>query len=76
MAKCFCVVGQGVPVRMSDADAFEVVVRDRDGEYCPKHVWKSGDRHIARLVTDPKGHRVSESGVTTLQTHHQHKRRA
>lgn len=41
MAKCFRVVGQGVPVRMSDEDAFQVVVRDHDGEYCPKHVWRA-----------------------------------
>jgi hypothetical protein len=39
MAKCVRVVGQGVPVRMSDEDAFQVVERDHDGEYCSKNVW-------------------------------------
>jgi hypothetical protein len=38
--KCIQVVGQGVPVRLSDADAYQIVVRDHDGDYCPKHVWK------------------------------------
>jgi hypothetical protein len=62
MAKCFQLVGQGVPVRMSDADAFQVVVRDHDGQYCPKSVWKrerasayrtkQGDNCIAKLVGD------------------------
>jgi hypothetical protein len=40
MAKCIRVVGQGVPVRMSDADAFQVVIRDLDGEYCTKQFWR------------------------------------
>lgn len=60
MAKCIRVVGQGVPVRMSDADAFQIVERDKDGEYCPKSVVKAerltayrierGDKCLARLV--------------------------
>jgi hypothetical protein len=40
MAKCVRVAGQGVPTRMSDDDAFQVVDRDRDGEYCSKTVYK------------------------------------
>lgn len=40
MAKCFQLVGQGIPVRMSNADAFQIVDRDKDGQYCPKSVWK------------------------------------
>jgi hypothetical protein len=40
MAKCIQIVGQGIPVRMSDADAFQVVERDHDGEYCSKNVFK------------------------------------
>lgn len=40
MAKCFQLVGQGVPVRMSDDDAFQIVEREFDGQYCPKSVWK------------------------------------
>lgn len=40
MAKCFQVVGQGVPVRMSDDDAFQIVDRDKDGQYCSKKFWR------------------------------------
>jgi hypothetical protein len=40
MAKCFQLVGQGTPVRMSDADAFQIVNRESDGQYCPKSVWR------------------------------------
>ena len=40
MAKCFQVVGQGVPVRMSDEDAFQIVDRDKDGQYCSKKLWR------------------------------------
>lgn len=39
--KCFRLVGQGIPTRMSDADARQVVEIDKDGEYCPKSAWKS-----------------------------------
>lgn len=38
--KCIRVVGQGVPIRMSDEDAFQWVERDGDGEYCSKSFWK------------------------------------
>jgi hypothetical protein len=38
--KCVQVVGQGIPVRLSDDDAFQIVRRDFDGEYCPKRVFK------------------------------------
>jgi hypothetical protein len=37
--KCIQVVGQGIPVRMSDADAAQVIA-EGDGEYCAKAVWK------------------------------------
>jgi hypothetical protein len=40
MAKCIRVVGQGVPVRMSDEDAHRVVTIDGDGEYCSKGFWR------------------------------------
>ena len=79
MAKCFQVVGQGVPVRMSDADAFQVVERDDDGQYCPKSVWKKerdgdyrknrGDSCLYKLVNG------ESSMVPSLQRHDQHKRR-
>jgi hypothetical protein len=78
MAKCFQVVGQGIPVRMSDADAFQVVDRDKDGQYCPKHVWKerrdgayskeNGLTCLAKLV----GTRIMN--VDTLQRNLQHRR--
>lgn len=38
--KCIQLVGQGVPVRLSDKDARQIVVLDHDGAYCPKHIWK------------------------------------
>lgn len=47
MAKCFQVVGQGVPVRMSDDDAFQVVVRDSDGQYCSKAHWREWHQRLA-----------------------------
>lgn len=71
MAKCIQVVGQGIPVRMSDEDAFQVVVRDHDGEYCPKSVWRSTEaKLIARLVGD------KISATRTLARHDQHGRHA
>jgi hypothetical protein len=77
MAKCLRVVGQGRLVRMSDEDAHEVVVRDNDGEYCPKSEWKKertdADDRVAELRTGPKGRRVI-ADAETLQTHRQHKR--
>lgn len=38
--KCIRIVGQGVPIRVPDADAFQIIVRDLDGEYCPKKFWR------------------------------------
>jgi len=76
MAKCFQVVGQGIPVRMSDEDAFQIVDRDRDGQYCPKHVWKAhrasvkeGDNCLAKLV----GNKIMPT--RTLARSDQHARR-
>jgi hypothetical protein len=78
MAKCFRVVGQGVPVRTSDDDAHRVVVLEGDGEYCPKHVWKAerdsayrverGDNCLRKCV----GARIVETD--TLHRNMQHKR--
>jgi hypothetical protein len=39
--KCVQVVGQGVPIRLSDDEAFQLVHNDKDGEYCSKSFWKS-----------------------------------
>lgn len=75
MAKCIRVVGQGVPVRMSDDDAFQVVVRDGDGEYCSKRFFKDwkrpaeGDTGIRKLV----GNKISET--RTLARNLQHSRK-
>ena len=79
MAKCFQVVGQGVPVRMSDADAFQVADRDHDGQYCPKSVWRAerasayrverGDNCLRKLV----GNKITPTA--SLQRNLQHKRR-
>jgi hypothetical protein len=61
--KCVQIVGQGIPVRLSDDDAFQIVERDKDGEYCPKHVWKEfydateNRRLVARI--DSKGRIVN-----------------
>jgi hypothetical protein len=41
MAKCVQVVGQGVPSRLSDDDAFQIVERDHDGQYCSKAIWRN-----------------------------------
>ena len=40
MAKCVRMVGQGVPVRMSNEDAFRIVHNEKGGEYCSKSFWK------------------------------------
>ena len=40
MAKCVRIVGQGVPVRYTDEEAFQLVERDGDGEYCSKGSWR------------------------------------
>ena len=78
MAKCIRVVGQGVPVRVSDDDALRVVVRNHDGEYCSKRVWREFwaghepyDNGLRRLA-GPKGNTISE--VSTLARNLQHKR--
>lgn len=80
MAKCFQVVGQGIPVRMSDADAFQIVDREYDGQYCPKHVWKE---HRASAYNVERGsnclHKLSGKNIVKAETLHfnvQHKRRA
>lgn len=38
--KTIRLVGQGCPVRVSDAAAKRIVEKDLDGEYCPKSVYK------------------------------------
>lgn len=43
--KCVRIVGQGLPVRMTDAEAARIVHVDKDGEYCPKSVWRDSPYH-------------------------------
>lgn len=75
MAKCIQVVGQGVPVRLSDEDAFQVVERDHDGQYCSKNFFKkwyvaNGEPLIAKLV----GSKITPT--STLHFNAQHSRKA
>lgn len=37
--KCVRIVGQGVPVRMPDEKA-EQIIAEGDGQYCSKQFWK------------------------------------
>lgn len=56
MAKCVRMVGQGVPYRMHDEDAADIV-RSGDGEYCPKSVFKAhwaNEDHAQYLADNPK----------------------
>lgn len=41
--KCVRIVGQGIPMRMTDVDA-AMLVSDGDGEYCTKSFWKQWHR--------------------------------
>jgi len=75
MAKCIRVVGQGVPVRLSDEDAFQVVERDRDGQYCPKHEFKRPaveGANYTPFIAKLDGAKFVP--VKTLQRHAQRKR--
>lgn len=38
--KCVRMVGQGIPVRVSNEDAHQIVEIDKDGEYCSKSFFK------------------------------------
>jgi hypothetical protein len=66
MAKCFRVVGQGVPVRMSDDDAFQVVIRDGDGEYCSKKFWR--DWYMDKPTMDGMIGRLVGTTITPVET--------
>lgn len=47
--KCVRIVGQGIPVRLSDEDA-HTLVNMGDGEYCSKGFWKAGPRLVAEIT--------------------------
>lgn len=52
--KCVRIVGQSAPVRLSTADAFQIVHRD-EGEYCTKAFfrdWHSRINEQGRIVDD------------------------
>jgi hypothetical protein len=55
MAKTVRIVGQGIPHRFSDEEAFQIVHRDKDGEYCPKHVWKEWKKRDALIKVSRHG---------------------
>lgn len=65
--KCVRVVGQGIPVRLSDADARRLVEVDGDGEYCPKAVWRNHYRCHGtpplriRLLPDGRAEALTEN---------------
>jgi hypothetical protein len=84
MAKCIRVVGQGVPVRMSDDDAFQVVERDHDGEYCSKRFWRAWHGPSAefpnKVVREPVrsrlvGGKIAETATLSRQLQHSRKGR-
>lgn len=60
--KCVRIVGQGVPIRLSDDDAHQIVARDLDGEYCPKDVWKDFRDNNADENFRGRHHHRIESG--------------
>ena len=83
MAKCIRVI-EGFPVRMSDEDAFQVVVRDGDGEYCSKRFWKAWYGPSAefpdKVVHAPDCAKLAGANGNTITWvdslhHNQHKRR-
>lgn len=59
MAKCVQVVGQGIPIRVSDDFAIQLVRRDLDASYCPKRVWREFYKTHGREDTNP--HRPGSS---------------
>ena len=50
--KCVQVVGQGMPIRVTNADAHTLVAIDHDAEYCPKSVWKKHQKYVAENAPD------------------------
>jgi hypothetical protein len=59
-------VGQGVPHCFSNADAFQIVHRDGDGEYCTKKFfreWRASyqDHPPRRSRIDAKGKIVADA---------------
>ncbi len=65
MAKCIQLVGQGVPTRVTDAEAFQIVEREGDGQYCSKKFWRDW---YAPSETFPDGRTPSRSTALTRQS--------
>lgn len=62
--KCVRIVGQGVPLRLTDDTAFDVVHRQGDGEYCSKSFfesWYEGKPEARKRATDYTGKRLMQS---------------
>lgn len=38
--KCVRIIGQGIPVRLKDSEAYRIVEIEKDGEYCSKSFYK------------------------------------
>jgi hypothetical protein len=64
MAKCVQFVGQGVPVRCTDDEAFQIVERDLDGQYCSKGFWRKWYAGI--LDSTPDGERRRSAAMKQL----------
>lgn len=63
--KCVRIVGQGVPCRLTNEKAHEIVEIDRDGEYCPKSFfknWYKDDSAARERATDYTGKRLLQKG--------------
>lgn len=59
--KCVRIVGQGVPVRLTNQKAHEIVEIDKDGEYCPKSFfkqWYERNEGSREAATDYTGKRL------------------
>lgn len=64
--KCVRIVGQGVPCRMSDVKAREIVEHDKDGEYCSKSFFKNWWRKVKEIEADEHRIRNDARGTKVL----------
>jgi hypothetical protein len=68
MSKCVQIVGQGIPVRFTNEDAFQIVERDKDGQYCSKRVWRDYyARHWQSHEDQPRSGFVELSGTKIIR---------
>lgn len=63
--KCIQLLGQGIPIRVTNDDADFLVRTDHDAEFCPKSVFKeyrkAHPEHPARSRIDVRRHAVRAS---------------